>query len=224
MKHNFRIATLLLCVLLLCAFSGITYAHEVPDESQKGTIIVQMKYDGNAVVGGKLLAYRVARIAQNDGNYSFEALAPYEVDELSQENISTPELAEAFAEQISGEGIEPTVSEDGLVRFENLELGLYLIIQTEAADGFEPLKPFLVSVPMYEDGHYVYEVNAEGKFQLHQETPLTEAPTESPTNPGLPQTGQLNWPIPLLAALGLGLFSIGWVLCFGRKKNNNYEK
>lgn len=222
MKHNFRIVTLLLCVLLLCAFSGAAYAHEVPDESQKGTIVVEMKYDGNAVVGGKLLAYRVARIAENDGNFGFEALAPYEVGELNQENISTPELAAAFAEQISGEGIEPTVSEDGLVRFENLELGLYLIIQTEAADGFEPLKPFLVSVPMFEDGHYVYEVNAEGKFQLHQKPQPTAAPTESP-DPSLPQTGQLNWPIPLLAVSGLGLFSIGWVLCFLRKKNS-YEK
>lgn len=222
MNPKFRFAILLLCALL-CAFSGAAYAHEVPDENQKGTIIVEMTYDGNAVSGGKLLAYRVARIVENDGNYGFEALEPYEVGEINQENLNTPELAAAFAEQISGDGIEPTVSEDGLVRFENLDLGLYLIVQTEAADGFEPLNPFLVSVPLFEDGHYVYEVNAEGKFQLHQETPLTEAPTESPTNPGLPQTGQLNWPIPLLAALGLGLFSIGWMLRFGRKKNN-YEE
>lgn len=222
MNSKFRIAILLLCALL-CAFSGVAYAQEVPDENQKGTIIVEMKYDGNAVSGGKLLAYRVARIVENDGNYGFEALEPYEVGEINQENLNTPELAAAFAEQISGDGIEPTVSEDGLVRFENLDLGLYLIVQTEAADGFEPLNPFLVSVPIFEDGHYVYEVNAEGKFQLHQETPPTATPTESPTNPGLPQTGQLNWPIPLLAALGLGLFSIGWMLRFGRKKNN-YEE
>lgn len=222
MKSKFRIAALLLCVLLLYALSGAAYAHEVPDESQKGTIVVEMTYDGNAVTGGKLLAYRVARIIENDGDYGFEALAPYEVDEISQENLNTPELAAAFAEQVSGEGIEPAVSEDGVVRFENLELGLYLIIQTEASPGFEPLKPFLVSVPINEDGHYVYEVNAEGKFQLHQEFQPTAAPTESP-DPGLPQTGQLNWPIPLLAMLGLGLFSIGWALCFGRKKNN-YEK
>lgn len=222
MKYKFRIATLLLSVLLLCALSVTAYAHEVPDECRKGTIVVEMKYDGNAVTGGKLLAYQVARIAENDGNYSFEALVPYEVEEISQENLNTPELAAAFAEQVSGEGIEPAVSEDGLVRFENLELGLYLIIQTEASDGFEPLKPFLVSVPMNEGGHYVYEVNAEGKFQLQQEPQPTTAPTESP-GPGLPQTGQLNWPIPVLAVLGLGLFSMGWVLCFGRKKSN-YEK
>lgn len=222
MNLKSRIAIFLLCALL-CVFSGVALAHDVPDENQSGTIIVEMKYDGNAVSGGQLMAYRVARIAENDGNFGFEALEPYDVGEINQENISTPELAAAFAEQISGEGIEPTVSEAGLVRFENLELGLYLIIQTEAADGFEPLNPFLVSVPTFEDGHYVYEVNAEGKFQLHQETPPTETPTESPTNPGLPQTGQLNWPIPLLAVLGLGLFSIGWALRFGRKKSN-YEE
>lgn len=222
MKYQFRITALLLSVLL-CMFSATALAHEVPDESMQGAIVVEMSYDGNAVTGGKLLAYRVARIVENDGNYGFEVLAPYEVDtELSQENLNSPELAAVFAEQVSGEGIEPIVSEDGLIRFEDLELGLYLIIQTEASEGFEPLNPFLVSVPMYEDGHYVYEVNAEGKFQLHQETEPTAEPTGTP-GPGLPQTGQLNWPIPVLAVLGLGLFSIGWVLCFGRKKGS-YEK
>ncbi len=218
MKYKFRIAALL-SVLLLCALSVTVYAHETPDESRKGTITVEMEYGGNAVTGGKLLAYRVARIVEEDGNYGFEALAPYEVQELSPETLNTPELAAAFAGQISGEGIAPATSEDGLVSFENLELGLYLIVQTEACDGFETLEPFLVSVPMNEGGHYVYEVNAEGKFQLHQE-PEPTTPAESP-EPDLPQTGQLNWPIPVLAVLGLCLFSIGWALRFVRKKNGD---
>lgn len=222
MKHKFHIATLLLSVFLLCALSAAALANEVPDLNRKGSITVEMKYDGNAVTGGKLLAYRVAQIIENDGNYSFEALPPYQSVELTQENLSSPELAAAFAAQISSDGIEPAIAEDGLVCFENLELGLYLIVQTEASPGFEPLKPFLVSVPINEDGHYLYDVNANGKFQLLQEPQPTPSPTESP-GPDLPQTGQLNWPIPLLAALGLGLFSMGWVLCFGRKKCN-YEK
>lgn len=214
MKYRFLIAA-----LLLSAFSMTVYAHETPDESRNGTITVEMKYDGKAVTGGKLLAYRVARLVEEDGSYGFEALAPYEVAELSQENLNTPELAAAFAGQLSGEGITPAAAEDGLVSFENLELGLYLIVQTEACDGFETLKPFLVSVPMNVDGHYVYEVNAEGKFQLHQQ-PEPTAPTESP-EPDLPQTGQLNWPIPALAALGLCLFCIGCALRFVRKKNSD---
>lgn len=38
--------------------------------------------------------------------------------------------------------------------------------------------------------------------------------------PKLPQTGQLNWPVPVMAAAGLTLFAVGWVLCFGRRKES----
>lgn len=36
----------------------------------------------------------------------------------------------------------------------------------------------------------------------------------------LPQTGQMNWPVPVLAVLGLGMFFAGWMLRFRRKKQN----
>jgi hypothetical protein len=34
----------------------------------------------------------------------------------------------------------------------------------------------------------------------------------------LPQTGQLNWPIPVLVILGLAMFSVGWNLRFGKRR------
>ncbi len=219
MRYTKRFAVLLLTVWLLCALPAAAYAHAVPEESRKGTIIVKMEYDGEPVTDGALAAYRVARLVEEDGGYGFEALPPYKEKELSQEALNTPELAASFAEQLSGEGIAPASSENGLIRFEQLEPGLYLIIQTEASRGYEPLKPFLVSLPVNEDGHYVYEVTAEGKFQLYREPEPTE-PTK-PSEPTLPQTGQLNWPIPVLTVLGLGLFAIGWALCFGKKKEIN---
>lgn len=33
---------------------------------------------------------------------------------------------------------------------------------------------------------------------------------DTPSQPTLPQTGQLWWPVPILAILGIGLFAIGW--------------
>lgn len=42
-----------------------------------------------------------------------------------------------------------------------------------------------------------------------------------PADPTLPDTGQLNWPIPVLVVLGLILFSLGWVLRFGKKKDGH---
>ena len=44
-------------------------------------------------------------------------------------------------------------------------------------------------------------------------------PTTPPTK--LPQTGQLNWPVPVLVVLGLALFSLGWGLRFGRRKDSH---
>ena len=58
MKYENRIAALLLAVLLLCALPLTANAHEVPDQSRKGTITVEMKYDGEAITGGTLTAYR----------------------------------------------------------------------------------------------------------------------------------------------------------------------
>jgi hypothetical protein len=45
-------------------------------------------------------------------------------------------------------------------------------------------------------------------------TPNTEA--KATPAPKLPQTGQLNWPIPVLVVFGLTVFSIGWNLRFGK--------
>lgn len=224
MKYENRIAALLLAVLLLCALPLTANAHEMPDQSRKGTITVEMKYDGEAITGGTLTAYRVGQIQENDGNFSFAKTSDMETFSGDYTDISSVKLAEDAAAFVREQDIRTYATAgniEGKASFSNLELGLYLIIQTEPSDGYEPLKPFLVSVPMNEDGHYRYEVTAEGKMQLYQE-PKPTTPSK-PSEPTLPQTGQLNWPIPVLTVLGLMLFLTGWVLCFGRKRGG-YEK
>lgn len=227
MKYIKQIFSVLLALCLLCMASVTAYAHEVPDENRKGTVTVKMEYDGKAVTGGTLTAYRVGEIQESDGNYSFGKTGAMATFADSYEDITDPELAEKVAAFVEGNKVpaySTAKNQNGKAVFVDLELGLYLIVQTEASEGYKPLKPFLISVPMNEDGHYVYEVSAEGKFQLEQEPePTTPTTPPKPSEPTLPQTGQLNWPIPVLTALGLCLFSFGWVLRFGRKKNG-YEK
>lgn len=46
--------------------------------------------------------------------------------------------------------------------------------------------------------------------------PTTDIPPENPPTTNLPQTGLLQWPIPLMAVLGIVLFSLGWRERFGR--------
>lgn len=235
MKYIKQIFFLFFAFNLLCIASLTTYAHEVPDGNRRGTVTVEMEYDSKAVTGGTLTAYRVGQIQEYDGNYSFAKTDVMASFTGSYDDIGSAALAEnlaAFVKENQLSAYDTAKNQKGKAVFTNLELGLYLIVQTEASEGYEPLKPFLVSVPMNENGHYVYEINAEGKFQLHQEPKPTTPPKPSGSKPAtpskpskslLPQTGQLNWPIPVLVVLGLCLFSFGWILRFGREKGS-YEK
>ena len=61
--------------------------------------------------------------------------------------------------------------------FCGLELGLYLIVQTEASKGYEPINPFLVSLPMAEDGKWNYAVDASPKVGAYTPTKPDTPPT-----------------------------------------------
>ncbi len=275
MRYKNRITALFVCVLLICSLSVVSFAHDVPKENQKGKITVQMKYGEDALVGGALTAYRVGQIAQSNGNYYFVKTDEMKNFDGSYVNITSPELADsvfAFVKANKINAYSKAQNKNGKAEFNNMEQGLYLIVQTEASKDYKPLKPFLVSVPMNVNGQYVYEVNAEGKFALehiqnpidpsNQETPSDPTLPTDPNNPSdpngttnpndpsspddpsnpsdpnnpnnstdpnssttqsgenLPLTGQLNWPIPFLAAGGLLLFALGWFLSFGRKRDS----
>lgn len=224
MRIKKRLSALLFTLLLCCAFCVPAYAHEVPDMTKAGSITASMTYEGEAVGGGSLTFYRVGDVSEDDGNYSFTLTEDFAGSGLALDNIADAALAEDLAEyadanRISGTTVE--IGSDGQVTADNLTLGLYLAVQTEAADGYEAVSPFLVSVPMYENGAYIYNVNAEPKMEPLSPSPAAPEEPETPAEPSpgtkLPQTGQLNWPVPVLTVLGLCLILAGWELRVGKQ-------
>lgn len=218
-----RIIAALMALLLVCSLT--VTAHEVPDLTKTGTITFNMDWNGESLTGGSLTMHRVGDIVENDGNYSFACVA--EINAVSLEDLNDPALAANLAAAAKAADLEAitTPISGGEAVFYDVACGLYVVTQDEqdSTEGFAPLSPFLISMPQFENGRYVTEVNADPKVTL--ETAPTE-PTEpvptQPNDPKLPQTGQLNWPVPILAASGLALFVAGWFLRFGRKKI--YEK
>lgn len=220
-----RIFFLLTALLLIVGMGTTVFAQEVPDSSQNGycSIYIDLNYAEGTGTLGSLTIYQVGVIREEDGNYSFVPAGSFADKWDRYEDVRSAELArelEAFATEGRLEGITEAVQDDGTVTFSGLELGLYLVTQQEAASGYEKINPFLIGVPGNENGTYVYQVDASPKVQ--PETVPTE-PTEpeptEPPEPELPYTGQLNWPVPLLAVLGLGLFVLGWGLRFGKREN-----
>ena len=213
------LAAMLLLVVILIPVHG----HEIPDTTRAGSIRIAMKDGKDALPGGTLTLYRVGEIAESNGDYFF-VLAPAVKDsEVSLKDIQSAETAKKLAAWIDKHPTQHTqvqIDKDGKAAFSDLVTGLYLVVQTEAAEGYLCADPFLVSLPMHDGSGYVYDVEATPKVEVEKEPETEETTTTKPPQiPGkLPQTGQNNWPIPVLCCGGLILILVGVILCCGRKK------
>lgn len=273
-----RLAAVLAALTLLVWCAAPAFALEVVDLSRTGSIKVSL-YDSEtseAVGGGTLTLYRVAKVQKDNANLSFVYTNGFEDCGVELGDLSEGELAGRLAEKIAATAESTTVeiSDFGAAEFGDLEVGLYLVVQTTAAENYNVINPFLVSVPIQENGSYVYDVDALPKVgtaakktpeppdtpdkpdtpdtpdkpdEENPNTPAAPGPDNpdgwvlgangekiyrnpeapSPDNPngyvmgahGLPQTGQLNWPIPVLAVTGVVLVAAGIKLKKGTRKD-----
>lgn len=214
-----KAVSIFLAVLLLTVLPLTAYAKEVPDLNAEGSITIHLKSGAETVNSGTLIFYRVAEPIHNDGNYSYQLTAPFADSGVSLEDIHSPGTAEALADYVNKQKPAGTAAEvkNGTVVFKvpQGQLGLYLVMQSEPAEHWQPINPFLVSVPVQENGMYRYHVDATPK--IGELVPVPPQPPK-PDVPALPQTGQLNWPIPVLAVLGMGMVALGLALrCHGKR-------
>lgn len=94
------------------------------------SLTVVMEKDGAAVAGGSLTLYPVKGMLVDD------PCSPAAVEQMVQ-----------YVQKFHVEGRTQTVARDGTVLFDELEEGLYLIVQHEATPGYLPINSFAVYVP-----------------------------------------------------------------------------
>lgn len=226
-----RILSILCCVILISALAVTAFAAEVPDLNRKGTISITMTYNDEIVPGGTLTLYHVAEVSvENHADYRYQYTQDYKDCLVSLEDLDSSATALALAEYTENNTIAGTTAEinaQGQVVFTDLDLGLYLLIQQDAPDGYALVNPFLVSVPGRKDGSYIYDVDASPKLALEIVPTATPEPTPTPVPtptppPDLPQTGLNQWPIPILAVGGLVLVVLGLVF-YTAGKNKSHE-
>lgn len=216
------ICSILCCVLLLGVLAGAASAMEVPDYSRRGSISVTMTCEGSPVPGGSLTLYRVGGVVRDDGSYLFAYTQDYAACPVPVEDLSS-QAAQALAKIANEKKIQGTrksIGAQGKVTFSDLEIGLYLLVQDTPAGGYNAAAPFLVSLPSRKDGGYVYEVDASPKLELER-APTVPTEPQTPPSGKLPQTGQLNWPVPVLLTAGLALIAGGWYLTKTGKKQEH---
>jgi len=221
-----RIFAAVVVLLLLSTLAVTAAAHSVPDRNAKGSITFHMDLDGEDLDGGYLNLYRVADIAEEDGNYSFALIDDFAESDLKLENLEDPILAEellTYANEMELDVLFTNIKKGEAV-FESLATGLYVVWQgaEDATEGYAAIQPFLISVPQYQNGSYVMDVEADPKVPLETVEPETTVPPTTEPDEKLPQSGQMNWPVPVLAVGGAVLLILGMVLrTCGRKERTN---
>lgn len=228
-----KLTVLILLAAVILGVSRPACAAEVLDRTRDSSLTLVMSWDGKPLENGSLTLYRVGDIIYSDGGYGFTPVSELKDTGISLKKLNDTELPgklEALAVLRKLGPIRQSVSKGEAV-FSELQPGLYVVTQTEkeACDGFEPIRPFLMSLPQWDGKTYVYDRKAQPKVALEKipEQPATTEPhpteqtaVESEKSSGLPQTGQLNWPVPVMAVSGFMLLLVGSLLR-GRKKDSN---
>ena len=250
-----KVLLLLITISLLSGMTVPALAANRLNMNQKGsiTVIVRDITTKKPIRGGSVALYRVASVKDDGEKLTYTYTDEFKDFTKPLNNIQSHSLAASLANYAIRNdlnGLETKIGKDGSVVFEDLEVGLYLVMQLSAADGYSRFNPFLISIPMEtEDGSLSYVVKALPKAEPIPDKPSKpdkpdkpnrpDQPDNPPDNPpvtppeypedypddyeeeiipdeepplaGLPQTGQLWWPVPVLAVAGLACFAFGWM-------------
>ena len=196
-----------LVVLLLCAIlaPAIAFAEEETLE-QKGSIAISLEDFGTPMQNVEFWCYQVGYMREGP-QLIWELVPGLEQTNVDLNALKTAKDLQTAAQELHKavetqklSGVAATTDAAGRVRWDDLTLGVYLLVQTETAQ-YGQCEPFLVAIPYVDDsGKWSYLIEASVKgAPLESPTPSSEPTTRA----WLPQTGDLDHPGVWLALLCL---------------------
>lgn len=230
MIHKKTVVSVLLTMLLLCtmALPAMALSQGI-DVNRTGSLNVRILKTGSSagVPGGKVEIYQITSVVFDPySGYRHSVSSSYspmlsrsEISRLKEMTAADKDaLVKRLVDYIKQETIssqaQAVPDSTGKASFTGLALGLYLVVQTAPATQYSAIAPFLITIPQYnaDNTEVIYAVDAAPKAGTADPVPTpppTPAPTPAPG--GLPQTGQLWWPVYAFAGLGMILFIFGWL-------------
>ena len=163
-----KITYLLTMIILLLGITPVYASNNIVDFTKKGTITVTLNDEANNsyIEGANIKIYKLADAYSNNHNLDFlyhENLESYQED-IKNDNITNEILDIIYNSDISS--YELTTNNLGYVSFNNLDLGLYLVEQTNQVLGYSKIDSFLVYIPQGTENGWTYEVNATPKTDI----------------------------------------------------------
>jgi len=163
---------LTLTTLLLLSTNQVL-ADTIVDFSKTGTIEITIKesLEQTPIEGNEITIIEVAEAKSLNHNLIFtyhENIADCEAD-LS--NLKNENLVNEIEKCITNKELPSQTKKTdktGIVYFDELRLGLYLVKQTNEVEGYSNIDSFLVMIPEVEDNKWVYDITAKPKVDIYK--------------------------------------------------------
>ena len=165
-----RIKIILLSILIFYSTNIYALENNTIDFNSKGSIEITLseKTDNEKIEGAEILLYKVADAKSENHNLVFEY-----IDELKSCNASLNDLET----KSKSEDIEKCINENinslkqitdvnGTVKYNDLDLGLYLVKQNNIVKGYSKIDSFLVMIPKITDNKWIYDIKSTPKTDI----------------------------------------------------------
>lgn len=220
MKLRKVMVILAAAVCMVMAMGSVAFAeHEVIDVDKTDcslTVHLQTKA-AKPIKGGTYTIWKVADVVYDNGDAIFVGIGAFkdltraELNSINEGQKGAPKLAKTCNNIVTSKGPKSVGNDKtnakGVAYFANLTPGLYFVKNTKAAKGYYKAPYYCIAIPRYLKGTYVYDVDSKPKPPTAGKVP--PPPHKIPHK--LPQTGQLWWPVPVLAGFGVLFLLIGFL-------------
>ena len=157
-------------LIIFVMFIGNIKADNIVDLNKKGSISINLKGENN-IVGAEIQIIQIGKVNIINNNLVFEY-----IDELndcnyklSDENIKNIEVC------IQNKKLNVTTKitdNNGKVLFDNLNLGVYYIKQTNKIKNFSQMDPILIMLPKEINNSFEYNIDASPKIEISDLTDI----------------------------------------------------
>lgn len=176
MSKKIKYLKILILISLIILPSAKVSADTVVDFNRRGSIKITLKEstDNTYIEGSEITIYQVAVLKEKNNNIAFEYIEELKDCPNSLEDLKEPSIT--LINYIKDKNI-PKISlktnKEGLVQYNNLDLGLYLVMQTNNIKGYTIFSPFFIILPEYILDNWNYDINAFPKTDIIKLTDIT---------------------------------------------------
>ncbi len=159
----------ILMILVLCVLPMSPTATALLNKKGSITLNLTDTETEKSLANVSFRLYFIAKAYENGDGVRYELVSPYDeanVDTDDLQDSSLPVHLAYFADCLSQPYTEKSTDENGVLVFDNLTVGLYLVVPSQnGTDGYTT-SPFVISVPNYDSqkGIWQYDIDASPKI------------------------------------------------------------